>query len=104
MTLHRRQRRCRCLFTSGVLPRPGADVMKQRLLRVAGVDAKVGVNEMTQLRGGGSAVRKVELTQRLHHPDIHRERLVESVGKEENAVGDLQADAGKSREPAPGFL
>ena len=72
--------------------------MKQILLGVAVVGGEVFLDECTQLLGGGIAAGEVELAQGFYDPGIKREGLGMGVGKEEDAVSNLGADAGKALE------
>ena len=78
--------------------------MKQVLLGVAGIRPKMGVDETAKPGRAWAAFGKIELSQRLHHPDVDGERLLETVGEKQNAVGDLRSDAGKSCQPGTNLM
>ena len=76
--------------------------MKKILLCVAGVGAEMRVGEFVDALFGDAAARKIKLAQRLHHPDIDREGGLKSAREQQDAVGNLRADAGKSHQFVPG--
>src|SRR6267154_5515457 len=74
---------------------PGTHVVKQVLLGVAGVTAKISFGETLQARRTCAAAGKIKLLKGFHDPDIHRERVLKAVGEQQNAVGNLPAHAGE---------
>jgi len=62
------------------------------------VGGEVFLDECMQLLGGGIAAGKVKLAQGFYDPGIKREGLGVGVGKEEDAVSNLGADAGQALE------
>jgi hypothetical protein len=68
-------------------------IMKKILLGMAGVRAKVRGGEAAQPFFARAAARKIKPLQRAFNPDIHGKRGIESVAKQQNAVGYLAAHA-----------
>src|SRR5437016_3229306 len=66
-------------------------VVKQVLLRVTRMGPEMGRREFMQSLQRDVAPRKIKPPQRLHHPDIHRKCVLKSVGKQQNAIGNLSA-------------
>ena len=82
--------------TEASLPR------KQILLRQPGQRPEVGATEMGHL-GGFPAGEAVATLHRFDDPYVHGKRFEPTGTKEEDAVGDLFADAGKGAEADFGF-
>ena len=74
---------------------PGRDphVMKEILLGVAGIRTEVSGDEAFQPVRRGTTLRKIQMAQRFLYPDVHRKGFLESVGEQQNAIGNLFADA-----------
>jgi hypothetical protein len=70
-----------------------AGVMEEVLLSIAGLGSKVGGDEGAQFEGFGLVVREVEVAERAKDPDVHRKGIGFAIGEEEDAIGDLVADA-----------
>jgi len=64
-------------------------LMKQILLRIAGIGPEVGARKPKKALGFGTAFREIKLAQRLHHPNIDGEGALKSVGEEQNTICDL---------------
>ena len=78
--------------------------MEKILLGVTGVWAEMGLGELFEPFSTYPAVGEVELLQSFPHPDIDRERGLEPVREQQDAIGDLSADAGQFHQsPAGGF-
>ena len=74
-------------------------MVEEVLLRVTGVGAEMGLAEMPKTGQMNPAIlEEIELTQRLHNPDVHGKGFLESVGEEQDAIGDFYSDAGKFHE------
>ena len=67
--------------------------MEKILLGVTGVRPEMRRGKMTQFLFADAAARKIKLLQRALNPDINRKRGIESAGEQQNAVGNLAADA-----------
>src|ERR1700756_2791353 len=72
-----------------------AHVMKKILLRVTGIAAEVSLRETMQPRTAGASPGKIKLAQGFHDPDIHRERRLKTVCKEQDAIVNLRSHAGE---------
>ena len=76
----------------------GTHVMKEVLLGVTGVAAEVGVGEALEAEAAWAAAREVELAQGFCDPDIDGKSLLETIGEQQHAIGDLPAHAGEFEE------
>lgn len=66
--------------------------MEKVLLRVTRVATKVGGGEFLNAPQTDAAPGKIKLPQCFHNPDIDRKRRLEAIGKEQNAVRNLDSD------------
>src|SRR5881394_3937571 len=66
-------------------------VVKQVLLRVTCIRTEMGRRELMQSLQRCTAPREIKPPERLHHPDIHRKRVLKAVCKQQNAIGNLSA-------------
>lgn len=69
--------------------------MEKILLSVAGVWAEMRGGKAAQAWFTGAAAREIKPLQRAFNPDIHGKRGIKSVGEQQDAVGNLAADAAK---------
>ena len=72
--------------------------MKKILLGVTGVRPEMRRGKMTQPFVTDPAAREIKFTQRALDPDIHRERAIEAISKQQDAIGDFAADAAEGRQ------
>ena len=77
--------------------------MKKILLGITGVRAEMRGGKAAQALLAGAAAREIKLLQRAFNPDIHGKRGIKSVGEQQNAVGNLPADAAQFHQLRPGF-
>src|SRR2546421_7011848 len=82
----------------------GSHIMKQVLLGVTGIRAKVRFGESAQPVGAHAPAWKIKLPQRFHHPYVHRKRRMECAGKEQDTIRDFPADAGQLHQFCPGIV
>src|SRR5260221_3207434 len=78
-------------------------IVKEVLLSVAGVWAEGSGRELEQAARAGTALRKVKLPHRFHHPHIDRECLLETIREEQDAIGELVSNAWQVDQFAPCF-
>ena len=67
--------------------------MKKILLGVTGVRAEMRGGKLTQSLCRHPPARKIKLSQRTLHPDIHGKRGVKAVGKQQDTIGNFAANA-----------
>jgi hypothetical protein len=74
----------------------GAFAVEEVLLGPAGVGAEMGAGELSQLAGGDALFAgEIDPAEGAFDPHVDGERVVESAGEQQRAVGDLLADAGE---------
>src|SRR5439155_11165224 len=76
-------------------------VVKQVLLRIAPPRPETCRRKLLQPFQRHPPPRKVQSAQRLHHPDIHRERVLKTAGKQQNAIRNLPAHARQPHQRRP---
>ena len=69
--------------------------MEQVLLGVAGAGAEMSGGKAVDELAADSPAREIKLPERFHHPDIHRERGLETAGEQEDTISDLSSDTGQ---------
>jgi len=75
--------------------------MKQILLGIPGLRAKMGLTEMAKAVNFGAAPGEIQPPQGPHDPDIEGKGLRESIGEKQDAVGNFHSHSRQSQQGFP---